>query len=554
MQTVLRAVTVTLAVSGLLPAIADAQSPSAPIAPAAPSGVTAADIRAGLADPTRWLTFSGDYTGQRHSPLTQVTPRNVGSLSPQWTFQTGSYARGRGFETTPLAVDGVLYVTGSNNYAWAVDARTGRPFWEYRRTLPTNLTYGALAPVNRGFAILGDLLYMTTLDAHLLALDRRTGGVVWDVRLADYRQGYAATLAPLVVDDQVIVGIGGGEYATRGFLDSYDAATGARRWRLYTVPGPGESGSNTWPNVEAAARGGGGTWMTGSYDPQLGLLYWGTGNPNPDIYSGNRQGDNLYTASLLAVDAKTGTMRWHFQFSPHDTHDWDANHVPVLAEVTIGGKPRQVVMVANRNGFFYVLDRVTGDLLLGKPFTATTWARELDAKGRPIVLNADGSSGCLPDQWGGTNFNPPAFNPKLQLFFVNARETCARYLAQEPQYVPGEITPGGVTWIDRDKQYGALRALDARTGELKWEFRYPQANLAGVMSTAAGLVFSGDQEGNFIAFDAVNGKQLWHYQTGTSIWGAAPMTYMLDGRQQVLIASGATLISFALPGSAPSRR
>jgi len=547
MQRKFRAVTVTLAVSGLLPAMAGAQSPSAPTAPAAPSGVTAADIRAGLADPTRWLTFSGDYTGQRHSPLTQITPRNVGSLSPQWTFQTGSYARGRGFETTPLAVDGVLYVTGSNNYAWAVDARTGRPFWEYRRTLPNNLTYGALAPVNRGFAILGDLLYMTTLDAHLLALDRRTGGVVWDVRLADYRQGYAATLAPLVVDDQVIVGIGGGEYATRGFLDSYDAATGARRWRLYTVPGPGEPGSNTWPNVEAAARGGGGTWMTGSYDPQLGLLYWGTGNPNPDIYSGNRQGDNLYTASLLAIDAKTGTLRWHFQFSPHDTHDWDANHVPVLAEVPIGGKSRHVVMVANRNGFFYVLDRVTGELLLGKPFTATTWARELDAKGRPIVLNADGSSGCLPDQWGGTNFNPPAFNPKLQLFFVNARETCARYLAQEPQYVPGEITPGGVTWIDRDKQFGALRALDARTGELKWEFRYPQANLAGVMSTAAGLVFSGDQEGNVIAFDAANGKQLWHYQTGTSIWGAAPMTYMLDGRQQVLIASGAALISFALP-------
>jgi alcohol dehydrogenase (cytochrome c) len=539
--------TVIVAVGCTLPATVGAQNPSAPTVTPDSSGVTAADIRAGLADPTRWLTFSGDYTGQRHSPLTQITPRNVAALSPQWTFQTGSFARGRGFETTPLAVDGVLYVTGSNNYAWALDARTGRPFWEYRRNLPTNLTYGALAPVNRGFAILGDRLYMTTLDAHLLAFDRRTGGVIWDVTLANYREGYAATLAPLVVDDQVIVGIGGGEYATRGFLDSYDAATGARRWRLYTVPGPGERGSETWPTTAAAARGGGGTWMTGSYDPKLGLLYWGTGNPNPDIYSANRLGDNLYTASLLAVDAKTGTVRWHYQFTPHDTHDWDANHVPVLAEVTIGGRARQVVMVANRNGFFYVLDRVNGELLVGKPFTATTWARELDAKGRPIVLNADGSSGCLPDQWGGTNFNPPAFNPKLQLFFVNARETCARYLPQEPQYVPGEITPGGVTWIDRDKQFGALRALDARTGEMKWEFRYPQANLAGVMSTASGLVFSGDQEGNFIAFDAASGKQLWHYQTGTSIWGAAPMTYMLDGRQQVLIASGAALLSFALP-------
>jgi alcohol dehydrogenase (cytochrome c) len=513
----------------------------------AQGGVTAADIRAGLADPTRWLTFSGDYTGQRHSPLTQITPRNVSRLAPQWTFQTGSFARGRGFETTPLAVDGVLYVTGSNNYAWALDARTGRPFWEYKRNLPNDLTYGALAPVNRGFAILGDRLFMVTLDAHLLALDRRTGGVLWDVTLANYREGYAATLAPLVVDDQVVVGIGGGEYATRGFLDAYDPATGARRWRLYTVPGAGEPGSETWPNATAAARGGGGTWMTGSYDPELGLLYWGTGNPNPDIYSANREGDNLYTASLLAIDAKTGTMRWHYQFTPHDTHDWDSNHVPVLAEVRIGGKPRKVVMVANRNGFFYVLDRVTGELLIGKPFTSTTWARELDAKGRPIVLNADGSKGCLPDQWGGTNFNPPAFDPKLELFFVSARETCARYLAQEPQYAPGEITPGGVTWIDREQQYGALRAIDARTGDMRWEYRFPQANLAGVMSTASGLVFSGDQEGNFIAFDAARGTPLWHYQTGASIWGAAPMTYMLDGRQQVLIASGAAVVAFALP-------
>jgi alcohol dehydrogenase (cytochrome c) len=510
----------------------------------AQGGVTAADIRAGLADPTRWLTFSGDYTGQRHSPLTQITPRNVSRLAPQWTFQTGSFARGRGFETTPLAVDGVLYVTGSNNYAWALDARTGRPFWEYKRNLPNDLTYGALAPVNRGFAILGDRLFMVTLDAHLLALDRRTGGVLWDVTLANYREGYAATLAPLVVDDQVVVGIGGGEYATRGFLDAYDPATGARRWRLYTVPGAGEPGSETWPNATAAARGGGGTWMTGSYDPELGLLYWGTGNPNPDIYSANREGDNLYTASLLAIDAKTGTMRWHYQFTPHDTHDWDSNHVPVLAEVRIGGKPRKVVMVANRNGFFYVLDRVTGELLIGKPFTSTTWARELDAKGRPIVMNADG---CLPDQWGGTNFNPPAFDPKLELFFVSARETCARYLAQEPQYAPGEITPGGVTWIDREQQYGALRAIDARTGDMRWEYRFPQANLAGVMSTASGLVFSGDQEGNFIAFDAARGTPLWHYQTGASIWGAAPMTYMLDGRQQVLIASGAAVVAFALP-------
>jgi alcohol dehydrogenase (cytochrome c) len=511
------------------------------------AGVTAADIAAGLADPTRWLTFSGDYSGQRHSPLKEITPRNVRRLVPQWTFQSGTYARGRGFETTPLALDGVLYVTGSNNYAWAIDARTGRPFWEYRRTLPPDLTYGASAPVNRGFAILGERLFMVTLDAHVLALDRRTGAVLWDVAAADYAQGYSATLAPLVVDDKVIIGISGGEYATRGFVDAYEAATGNRIWRLYTVPGTGEEGSETWPSASAAARGGGGTWMTGSYDPALGLLYWGTGNPNPNFHGADRRGDNLYTASLLAIEAATGRLRWHYQFTPHDTHDWDSNHVPVLATLPWQGRDRQVVMVANRNGFFYVLDRATGEFLLGKPFTATTWAREIGADGRPIVLNEDGSTGCLPDAWGGTNFNPPSYDPRLRLFFVSARETCASFHAQPPQYVPGQNTVGGVVWADRDRAFGALRALDATTGEMKWEFRYPQANLAGVMSTASGLVFSGDQEGNFIAFDSATGKELWHYQTGTSIWGAAAMTYLLDGRQQVLIASGSVLFAFALP-------
>jgi alcohol dehydrogenase (cytochrome c) len=511
------------------------------------SGVTSADLRAGLADATRWLTFSGEYNGQRHSPLTQITPANVGALTPMWIFQSGVFARGRGFETTPLAYDGVLYVTGPNNFAWALDARTGRPFWTYRRDVPNDLTYGASAPVNRGFGILGDRLFMVTLDAHLLAFDRRTGEVLWDVVLADYRIGYAATLAPLVVEDKVIVGISGGEYATRGFVDAYDPATGTRIWRLHTIPAPGEPGSDTWPSPDVMARGGGGTWMTGSYDPDLGLLYWGTGNPNPDYYGGARAGDNLYTNSLLAIDIATGTLRWHYQFTPHDTHDWDSNHVPVLATVTIDGRPRDVVMVANRNGFFYVLDRGTGELLVGKPFTATTWAREIGADGRPVVLNEDGSGGCLPDQWGGTNFNPPSFDPELQLFFVMARETCANFVPIAAEVVPGQVAPGGVVWTDREREHGALRAIDARTGTVRWEFGLPTATMAGVMSTASGLVFSGDNEGNFTALDARTGEHLWHFQTGNSIWGAAAMTFMLDGRQLVLIPSGAALIAFALP-------
>jgi alcohol dehydrogenase (cytochrome c) len=510
--------------------------------------ITRQDLLAGLANPARWLTYSGDYSAQRHSPLMQITPENVRRLTPQWTFQAETMALNRGFEATPLAVDGVLYVTGSNNYAWALDGRTGRPFWKYRRELPGNLTYGASAPVNRGFAILGDRLFMVTLDAHLLAMDSRTGEIVWDVVLADYRVGYSATLAPLIVKDKVIVGISGGEYATRGFIDAYDPQTGKRAWRFYTVPGAGEPGSETWPNLDAMKRGGGGAWMTGSYDPELNLVYWGTGNPNPDYYGSDREGDNLYTCSLLALDPDTGTLKWHYQFTPHDIHDWDANQVPVLGDLAIGGQPRKVVMLANRNGFFYVLDRVTGKLLLGKPFGAQTWAREIGVDGRPIVLNETGAKDCIPDAHGSTNFMPPSYDPRRGLFFFNTRETCAEYVPLKAEIRPGfSSTGGGVRRVSDRNTYGALRAIDPRTGEQKWQFRYPAPTLAGVMSTAAGLVFAGDNKGNFTAYDAQNGKPLWHYPTGSSIWGAASMTYMLDDRQHVLIAAGNTLVAFALP-------
>lgn len=506
-----------------------------------------ADILRGMDDPERWLTYSGDYSGRRHSPLTQISPDNVRHLRPEWTFQTDTTTRGRGWETTPLADDGILYVTGSNNYAWAIDARSGRAFWQYRRSLPADLTYGSSAPVNRGFGMLGNRLFMVTLDAHLLAFDRRTGDILWDVTLEDYRIGYAATLAPLVLEDKVIVGISGGEYATRGFVAAYHPETGEQLWRFNTIPGPGEPGSETWPDdPEVLARGGGGTWMNGSYDPDLDLIYWGVGNPNPDYFGDLRPGDNLYSNSLLALEADSGRLRWHYQFTPHDLNDWDSNHMPVLADIEWQGQPRRVVMVGNRNGFFYVLDRVSGELLLGTPFTGTTWAREIGPDGRPIVLN-DGSEGCVPDPWGSTNFMPPSFYPELGLFILTARETCATFVPEEPQYVPGQATFGGVVFIDNEQGYGALRALDVQTGALRWEFTYPSPTFGGVMTTASGLVFAGDHEGNFMAFDARTGENLWHYQTGSRIWGAAPMTFMLDGRQHVLITSGTTLTAFALP-------
>ena len=521
--------------------------------------ITFQDLLNGLKNPSRWLTFSGDYTGQRHSPLTQITPANVHRLAAQWTFQSETTAASRGFEGTPIVLDNVLYVTGSNNYAWALDARTGRPFWRYRRELPSNLTYGASSPVNRGFGVLGDRLFMTTLDAHLLALDMKRGTVIWDVVLADYKVGYAATGAPLVVKDKVIVGSGGGDWPTRGFIDAYDAKSGTRVWRFYTIPAAGEPGSETWSSAEAMAKGGGATWVTGTYDPDLNLLYWGTGNPYPSLYGGDRLGDNLYTASLLALDADTGKLKWHYQFTPHDTHDWDANQIPVLTDLTLARESRKVVMLANRNAFFYVFDRATGKLLLAKPFADTQWAKEIGPDGRPVLLPETPET-CLPDMRGATNFMSPSYDSVRRLFFVNVRETCAVYFTWKR---PDGTGGGGMKRVYGhradaarnapaqvgDRGYGAVRAIDPRSGERVWEFRYETPGMAGVTSTASGLVFTGDNEGNFMALDAGTGKPLWHYQTGFALWGAAATTFMLDGRQYVLIPSGATLVAFALPST-----
>jgi alcohol dehydrogenase (cytochrome c) len=512
------------------------------------TGITSQNLLDALKEPTRWLQYSGDYTGRRHSPLTQITPANVNRLTPQWAFQADTIATGRGFESTPLVVDGVIYLTGANGNAWAIDARTGRQFWRFRYPNAPDLTAGATYPVNRGFAALGNQLFMVTLDAHVLSLDMKTGAVVWNSVLEDYKKGYAATPAPLVVKDKVIVGSSGGENPTRGFIQAFDARTGRRLWRFYTIPGPGEKGSETWPSAEAASRGGAAAWVTGTYDPELNLVYFGTGNPNPDYYGEERKGDNLYSCSIVALDADTGQLKWYFQFTPHDTHDWDSNHVPVLADVPVGGQTRKAVMMANRNGFFYALDRATGKLLVARPFTSTKWAREIGGDGRPIVLDNDGTKDCLPDFWGGTNFMPPSYDPALNLFFVTARETCVTYFPVKPEITIGQNSVGGGVRrvADRIFDYGALRAIDPSTGERKWELRYTTPSLAGVMSTASGLVFAGDNEGNFLAVDARSGKPLWHYPTGASIWGAAATTFLLDGRQYVLIPSGTTLTAFAL--------
>jgi len=509
--------------------------------------VTNQDLLDGLKQPTKWLTFSGDYSGRRHSPLTQITPENVNRLVTQWTFQSDNTGK---FEATAIVLDGVLYVTGANNLAWALDARSGRQIWKYVRDLPEGVVV-CCGRVNRGFGILGDTLFMATLDAHLIALDRRTGTVLWDTVIEDYKKAYSSTSAPLVVKGQVIIGMGGGEYGVRGFIDAYDAATGKRTWRFHTIPAPGEKGSETWPRgTDGWQTGGGATWMSGSYDPELNLLYWGTGNAGPQMFGDDREGDNLYAASLVALDADTGTLRWHYQFTPHDVWDYDATHVPVLADVVINGQSRKVLMNANRNGFFYVLDRVTGKFILGKPFVKTTWASEITADGRPRILtntnpNEKGATVC-PATAGGTNFMTPAYNPTLGLFFVTAREGCMTYYAWKVDYVPGESFRGGAGVASTtDPTYGALRAIDPVTGERRWEFRYASPTSAGVTSTASGLVFAGDSEGNFMAFDGRTGQDLWHYQMGGPVFASAN-TYMLDGRQYVLIPAGTTLTAFAL--------
>ena len=382
------------------------------------------------ADGSRWLTFGGNYANQRFSPLTQITPENVSRLVPQWTFQTDTLGN---FETTSLLRDNVLYVTGPQNVAWAIDARTAGRSGAIAASCPTGLT-ACCGLVNRGFGVLGDKLFMTTLDAHLLALDMKTGAIVWDATLEDYKNGYASTIAPLVVKDKVIVGVAGGEYGIRGFIDAYDAQTGKRAWRFYTIPGPGEPGNNTWAG-DSWKIGGAGVWVTGAYDPEQNLLFYGTGNPGPDYHSESREGDNLYSCSLVALDADTGKLQWHYQFTPHDVHDWDATEVPILADLTIAGQPRKVVMFANRNGFYYTLDRTTGKLIVAKPFVTTTWAKEIGAR-RPAGAAAGPHArregrGHLSRLTGGTNFWPPSYDPRRGLFFVNAREVCATYLRVE---------------------------------------------------------------------------------------------------------------------------
>jgi alcohol dehydrogenase (cytochrome c) len=494
-----------------------------------------------------WLSYSGSYQSHRFSPLKQITPANAGALKTAWVYQFKNIGRQ---ETSPVAVDGVMYVTESPTVVTALDARTGRTLWTWQRQQARSAKTIGFGQSNRGIAILDDTVYVGTLDCWLVALDAKSGAVRWMVEVAENKVGYSITAAPLAIDGKIIVGIAGGETGVRGFLDAYDAKTGKRVWRCWTIPAADEPGVETWAG-ESWKTGAGTTWVTGSYDPQLNLLYWGTGNPGPDWNGDARKGDNLYTCSLLAIDAASGKIKWHFQFTPHDVHDWDANQIPVLLDAVWQGRPRKLVATANRNAFYYVLDRETGEFLLGAPYAKQTWAKGLDAKGRPIVLpntepTVEGNL-VYPSLQGATNWFSPAYSPVTKLFYAPVREMGAYYFKGEAKFVPGTFfAGGGERALDGDKAYGAIRALDVMTGQMKWEFRLQSPPWAGVLATAGGLVFGGSGEGNFYALDATTGKPLWDFQTGGDI-SANPISFLVDGKQQVAIAAGQALFVFGLP-------
>jgi alcohol dehydrogenase (cytochrome c) len=505
--------------------------------------VTSARLLNSSKEPQNWLTYSGDYAGHRFSPLDQVTTGNVKSLVAKWVYQTGATGK---FETTPLVVDGILYGTAPDNRAFALDARSGRPIWLYQRQLPADIR-PCCGRINRGVAILENKVFMGTLDAHVIALDAKTGSVLWDVAAIDYKLGYSFTLAPLVVKNLVVLGVSGGEYGVRGFIDAYDADTGERKWRFYTVPGPGEPGHDTWEG-DSWKVGGAPAWITGTYDAAKNELLWPTGNPSPSNRGEGRAGANLYSDSLLALDADTGKLNWSFQFTRHDEHDWDATQVPVMIDE---GEKRWIAQ-ANRNGYFYVVDRTTGKLILANPFGKVTWSNSKDAEGRPVAVKEsaptlEGRRVC-PGAAGVTNWESPTFDSQTGLFYVNAREQCDMFSTAPQPYEAGHAYYGSAYFPADDTEpfWGALRAIDPASGRVKWEFKYPSPSWSGVLSTAGGLVFTGDSEGNFVALDATSGKALWHFQTGSAVY-AAPMAFAINGKEYVAIAAGSSLYTFGLP-------
>ncbi|HKV04020.1 MAG TPA: PQQ-dependent dehydrogenase, methanol/ethanol family [Candidatus Acidoferrales bacterium] len=503
-------------------------------------------------EPQSWLTYGGNYQSQRFSALKQINKLNVSKLKVAWIYQPPRPVAN--LESSPIVADGVMYITEPPSTVTALDVRTGLKLWSYTPALPEHVVAIGLYATSRGVAILGDMVYIGAADSHLIALDAKTGAVRWNTLVADNKFGYAMTGPPLAIDGKIIVGVGGSEAAVRGFLDAYDAKTGKRLWRLWTVPRTGEPGAETW-GPGASQSAGGTTWNNGAYDPELNLIYWGTGNPAPDFNDDDRPGDNLYTCSLLAVDADTGKLKWHFQFSPHENHDWDSDEPPILFNASIDGKPRKLVALANRNAFYYVLDRATGKFITGAPFAKETWAKGLDANGRPILAQDQQptlGAGTLvyPSITGAVDWTSPSYSPLTGLFYISVHETGAYFIKGTGKIEPGEpkgiVGGGGIRALAGEQSYGAIRALESTTGKQKWEFRLLAPAWVGVLSTAGGLVFSGSDEGNFFALDADTGKPLWNIYLGHASRSNS-ISYEVDGKQYIFETAGNAYIAFTLP-------
>ena len=535
---------------------------TAAIAPRLDAQVTPDRLLRAAQEPQNWLTYSGGYASQRYTTLGQVTPLNVRNLEQKWVLQGQVLGA---WQSSPLVVDGVMYVTQRPNDVLALDAKTGRVFWQYRyaNSPDQRVCCGAN---NRGVAIHGDTLYMGTLDAHLVAIDAKNGQPIWNIAVADSKLAYSVTLAPLVIKDKVIIGVGGAEYGIRGFVAAYDARTGKEAWRFETIPRPGVKGHETWGG-NSWEHGGGSIWVTGSYDPELNLTYWGVGNPGPDWNPDQRPGDNLYTDSVVALDADTGALKWHFQFTPNDAYDYDAVQVPVLADIPWNGAPAKVMLWANRNGFFYVLDRATGKFLRGTPFVKVNWASGLDQNGRPIQTPQPPGSATWPGNQGGTNWYSPSFSPRTGLFYLSAWEGYASYYRREHQefelgrnfaggghrvVTPVPDAPGvGIgrrspinNWTDA-VGHGAVIALDPRTGQQRWKFDQFDVTDSGILTTATDLLFTGGREGHFHALDARTGALLWKASLGGQIVNG-PISYQVDGQQYIATIAGNSLVAFAL--------
>jgi len=497
-------------------------------------------------DPANWLQFSGNYAGHRHSALNQITRSNAASLKPLWVYQIDKTDK---FQASPIVHNGIMYISEPPSDVTALETGSGNVLWRYKRVLPDDMPV-CCGKVNRGVAIHGDRIFIGTLDAHLVALDAATGNVVWDVKVADYKVGYTSTVAPMIIKDKVLIGSAGGEFGVRGYMAAFDAKTGKEAWRFWTVPAAGEKGSETWAG-DSYKYGSATTWVTGSYDPELNLSYWGTGNPGPDWNGRKRAGDNLYSNSIIALDADTGKMKWYFQFTPHDVLDLDSTQVPILADITWKGSPRKVVLFANRNAFYYVLDRQTGEFLLGKPYVRQTWAKpELDAKGRPTRLpnthpTPEGTA-VYPNSPGATNYQAPSYSPLTGLHYVMTRDEGGVFYSGDDTYKAGSwYIAGRFVSKPGEEAKGAIKAMDPATGVPKWEFPLVAPSWSGVLSTAGGLVFAASGEGDFLALDDTTGKLLWHFPMGGRVH-ANPVSYLANGKQRITIAAGHALFTFGL--------